>query len=65
MQADILDDQEAMDALLLEEVRSWRLYPKRNLEGHYKMMMMHGTTKTFIYRQFPSLRDYMYQAHIF
>jgi hypothetical protein len=54
-----------MDALLLEEVRSWRLYPKRNLEGHYKMMMMHGTTKTFIYRQFPSLRDYMYQAHIF
>ena len=65
MDAEVRHDWEAMDALLDEEVMRWRLIPKRNLEGHYKMMMMNGTITTLIFRQLSLKTSYMYQAHIF
>jgi hypothetical protein len=65
MEADFADNQSVLDDLEANEVHSWRLYPKRNLEGHYKLMMMHGSTTTFTSRGLPFTEDYMYQAHIF
>jgi hypothetical protein len=50
MKADMEDKQDEMEQLIKDEVRAWRLYPKRNLEGHYKFTMWHGTTDTFLYR---------------
>ena len=48
----------------IEPFQPYRLYPKRNLEGNYKIKMIKGRNKSLRSR-YRWKEQYMYQAHLF